>query len=503
MTGEGTQLREVAGRRSSQAVGRQVFAEAARAADAELAREIETSSDWRKRYLGPVRRLVEAGTRSADAAVAIAQAGLTELHRTVEFSREGTASPLDKALARPSGAPLETADLDGSGAGIRDLEVPYRGDVLRGDALRRQLDRWVADGVIEPTARAAVHRVMSEPDWLDLSDRTFILLGAGSEMGPLPALSRWGGHVVAVDIPESRLWDRILSVARRGRGRLSVPARKPFVGEAELPSVAGANLLSETPEILAWLRSFDGPLTIADMTYADGTTFLLLAASADALISELTSRPEDVSLAYLATPTDVYAVPEETVEGARDARRGLSPIRSTARAASIGRLYRPNYRETIRDGDGRSWGISDCLVPQQGPNYARAKNVQRWRATVERDRGRLVSANVAPPTRTRSVMKNPLLAAAYGGAAAFGVEAFEPATSRWLMAGLLVHDLRNPKAGSNPSAPLAHPFDLLADAAAHGGIWRLPYEARSVLPLAVARGFPGRRRAAPAQPEGM
>ena len=100
-------------------------------------------------------------------------------------------------------------------------------------------------------------------------------------------------------------------------------------------------------------------------------------------------------------------------------------------------------------------------------------------------------------------MKNPLLAAAYGGAGAFGVEAFDPATSRWLMAALLVHDLRDPEAKSNPSVPLAHPFDLLADGAAHGGIWRLAYEPRSVLPLAVARGFPGRRRAAPSQPEGM
>jgi hypothetical protein len=35
-----------------------------------------------------------------------------------------------------------------------------------------------------------------------------------------------------------------------------------------------------------------------------------------------------------------------------------------------------------------------------------------------------------PPTRTRSVMKNRALAAAYAGAHRFGVEVFEPATSR-------------------------------------------------------------------------
>ena len=49
--------------------------------------------------------------------------------------------------------------------------------------------------------------------------------------------------------------------------------------------------------------------------------------------------------------------------------------------------------------------------------------------------------NVAPPTRTRSVTKNRVLAAAYAGAHRFGVEVFEPATTKVLMAALLVHDL--------------------------------------------------------------
>ena len=199
----------------------------------------------------------------------------------------------------------------------------------------------------------------------------------------------------------------------------------------------------------------------------------------------------------------MYAVPEETVAGARRRRARFSPGRVLGRGISLSRLYRRNYADTIVAEDGREWGISDCLVAQQGPNYALAKTVQRWRATVEREDGRLVSANVAPPTRTRSVMKNPVLAAAYGGAAAFGVEAFDPATSRWLMAALLVHDLRNPGAPSQPSAELGHPFDLLAHGASHGGIWRMPYQPRSVLPLAVARGFPSRRRGPAAQPRGM
>ena len=149
----------------------------------------------------------------------------------------------------------------------------------------------------------------------------------------------------------------------------------------------------------------------------------------------------------------------------------------------------PRYENTIEAEEGMAWGISDCIVPQQGPNYILAKNAQRWRAIVAREEGTLVSANVAPATFTQSVIKNKLLKAAYGGADKYGVQVFSPGTSRGSMAALLVHDLRNPSSVAAPATPLHHPYELHASAAAHGGIWASPYEPRSVLPLAVLRGF--------------
>ena len=124
------------------------------------------------------------------------------------------------------------------------------------------------------------------------------------------------------------------------------------------------------------------------------------------------------------------------------------------------------------------------MVPQQGPNYALAKRLQRWRATVARRDGALVSMNVAPPTRTKSVVKNRALAAAYAGAHRFGVEVFEPATSNVLMAALLVHDLHT---GGGPKHE--HPWQDEAYAAAHGGLWRAPYAPRSALGLAALLGY--------------
>ena len=137
---------------------------------------------------------------------------------------------------------------------------------------------------------------------------------------------------------------------------------------------------------------------------------------------------------------------------------------------------------------GADPGISDNLVAQQGPNYALAKRLQRWRASLARDAGTAVSLNVAPPTKTRSVMKNRALAAAYAGAYRFGAEIFEPDTTRVLMAALLVHDLH----ADRPTHE--HPWQDEAYAAAHGGLWRIGYAPRSVLGLAALLGYSASRR---------
>jgi hypothetical protein len=94
-----------------------------------------------------------------------------------------------------------------------------------------------------------------------------------------------------------------------------------------------------------------------------------------------------------------------------------------------------------------------------------------------------VSLNVAPATRTRSVVKNKALAAAYAGSHRFGVEIFDPATSNTLMAALLVHDLR---AGA---APQTEPWQDEAVNAAHGGLWTAAYDPRSALGLAAVLGI--------------
>jgi hypothetical protein len=98
-----------------------------------------------------------------------------------------------------------------------------------------------------------------------------------------------------------------------------------------------------------------------------------------------------------------------------------------------------------------------------------------------------VSFHVAPSTRTRSVVRNRALAAAFAGAHRFGVEIFEPDTANTLMAALLVHDL------STDLPRHDHPWQDEAYAAVHGGLWRAPYAPRSALGLAAALGYASAR----------
>ncbi|HYP22399.1 MAG TPA: hypothetical protein VEV43_02400 [Actinomycetota bacterium] len=465
------------GRRSSQAVGKAVFAEAAGSVDASLAASIERQKDWRKTYLSPVRKLVEAGAKSGKDALRIASEGLDAVHRNLVFAQGETETTLLDAVAGGGPETFDTGTVTGKGTRGREVVVPYRGTELRGDSLRRQLDTWVSAGVIERSCAQAVTSVVENPEWLDLSGLSFVLLGAAAEMGPLEALTKWGADVVAVDLDRPAVWDRVLGFATAGAGTLRFPEER---------GRAGADLLSQTPRIGAWLRSVEGPLVVGTYAYADGSTFLKLAGALDALTVSLQRGREDVSIAYLATPTDVFAVPAEVVERSRS--RPASPFGRAARGLTRSKVFAANYPSTVEGEGGRKWGLADALVPQQGPNYALAKMMQRWRAITAREEGTLASANVAPATRTRSVTKNKILAAAYRGAHAFGVEVFEPETSRALMAALLVHDLRSPKAAARPETPLDHPYDLFVDGAAHGGMWTAAYAPRTVLPLAAALG---------------
>jgi hypothetical protein len=468
----------VDGRRSTAATGRAVVAEALRTTDPVGAGSAERETNWRQGYLTHFRRLVEAGLPTPEAATGIARAGLAALHDRMRFVIDGADAPLAAAFDQP-GPELVSETVTGSGEPERELTVPYRGERLSGDRLRERLDDWLDRGVLEPSAHEAVSAVIANPDWLDLSDRTVVVLGAAAEMGPLRALLRWGAHVAAVDLPRPDLWARLLDEVRGLAGSMTLPVA---AGEGDLSHRAGGDLVHDLGAVTQWVCSLDGSLVLGNYVYADGATNVRVSTAVDALTDKVVRErgPADVALGFLATPTDVFAVPASAVERsvANYAQRHTSKwLRVPLRTLSGGRLLKRNYVP------GSDPGVNDSVVLQQGPNYLLAKRLQRWRATAYRADGGLVSLKVAPPTRTRSVVKNRALAAAYAGAHRFGVEVFEPGTANTLMAALLVHDLRT----GNPGQ--VHPWQDEAYGATHGGLWTCAYEPRSALGLAALLGL--------------
>jgi hypothetical protein len=480
------------GSRSTSVTGREVVAAAAATIDADLAERVRTGPGWHQRYATHLRDLVTAELLADGDPDRSARAGLDACYARFAFERGGRRTPLAEAASLPPQVDLDTVTVSGRGRRA-SLTVPYRGQQLAGDDLRRQLDTWVATDVVEPSFATAIRRVVDHPDWLELSDRTFVVLGAGSEMGPLAPLARWGATMALVDLPRPALWQRVLATVREGAGRALVPVRGA-VGDVDdveaVAQVAGADLCEELPEVAAWVRQLDGPVTVGGYTYADGAAHVRVNLAADAVMVDLLTGRQDVTIAGLLTPTDVYAVPSAVVAASRARLERTGVVRGFARTVSRGRAFVPNYPGVVTTPAGVDHGVADAIVLQQGPNYALAKRLQRWRLRVARADGVVVSANVAPATRTRSVTKNRILAAAYAGAPRFDVEVFEPETATVLMAALLVHDLREPSAAGQPATTLGHPTGLFAEAAAHGGLWRNPFLPRSVLPMAAVLGLP-------------
>ena len=140
--------------------------------------------------------------------------------------------------------PFEQFVLKGKGdATIEPWFIPYQGQKLQGDALLQQIDLWEQQKVIEPTHAKALRLLNQHPEWFDLSNRTMVLFGAGSEAGPLSWLAKWRANIVAIDLPQPKIWEKITKVIEQGNATLIAPQHTNANGTQQL----GANLLTQTP----------------------------------------------------------------------------------------------------------------------------------------------------------------------------------------------------------------------------------------------------------------
>lgn len=479
--------------RSTQVTGKAIIAAAVKAADKDAAQKVVDEKKWRFKYKKHFVKMVEVGCKSPDAALAIANAGLDYMYDNFDFVRDGKTHTLRRALEDFKGT-FSTGVIKGTKQkpSAFELEVPYNGTVLKGDALQQQLDKWVRSGVIEMSAGSAISQVAQSAPWLDLStisSRYFVLLGAGAAMGPLQVLLALGANVIAVDVPETvvpNIWHRILDRARDSCGTLTFPLKagveQKGLDHEALCAAAGCDLFKQTPEVKNWLLACHPKekLVVGGYAYIPGEQFPRVALAMDAIIKYLTEKRQ-AAVAFLCTPTDCHLVPAAAHAAAR-AAHARAPLWQTAFAVlSNGSMCAKNARKPVTSEAGELLYPMDALVVAQGPNYALAKRLQHWRAMVARDIGCIVSSNIAPSTKTASVTQNKMFAYAYEMLPCWKpYEVPGPETSNAVMTALLLHDLNEPMHAGNPSMPLANPQQIFSQGGFHGGTWRCAHTFDSI-----------------------
>ena len=263
--------------------------------------------------------------------------------------------------------------------------------------------------------------------------------------------------------------------------------------------MARTTISSKQPrEVIAAVTRFaqEGPLHLCMLAYAGGASQeWRLGAAMNAIARHLDPRLVR-SISCFVSPTTAAPRVEEDIEASAE-RYAARPMWQSMLKA-VGALPVPGH---LREGEA---AIARAIVSIQGLSYQAAQYVSKittaesfavYGLDLRSDTPRpvTVSANVAGITRTRS-LSHPVFQAAFIGAAAFGVQIFDPATTRALAGLLILHDLLNPKApgaagvNGGPVHPVHKARGLLSQQI-HGGIYSLPYALEPAIRAAAVLGM--------------
>jgi hypothetical protein len=441
----------------------------------------EDAKAFRSRYGAAVTRF-EAARLAADDRVEVACFLVERARDAVSIVDQGGDRSLTDALAEP-GAPLPIESIPLSGKARLIPRVPYRGRTWTGSELRELVallrdEARISDPVVTAIDWLLDHAVNAAGE-IDLEGRRVAVIGAAAELAPTPLLLEAGAEVLwidTVDPPESLAKDSTLS------GRVSAPA-------------SPTDLLEGPSAIAATLRAFaeEGPVDVGLYAYAPGRgREWRLTESMNAIVDSL---PDGAlrSVGLLISPTTPASVRPETLAAA-DQRHRDRPLWQRGLEAA-GLLGRGAWEG---EGDAR---VFRNVVSVQGVGYQAAQYVgktlavERWASCGPTGQAGPVpvSANVAAITMTRS-LSHPVFEAAFAGATAFGVETFEPGTTRALNGLLFIHDLLNPAAPGalGGSADSFERAQRLHDQQVHGGLFALPYALEPTIQVGAVIGL-GRR----------
>lgn len=497
-----------------------------RAVNEAKAEKIERENKWRFGYPKYIVDHVKQGMRNdGKDALTMAQAGLDFCYEKFEFVVDDHSTVSLKEAMKGDVAALSSTqfttictddfistatdtknnNVDASGSDQQySYTLPYQGDELTGEALVQQLDCWAEKGIIEPDTRDYIRDIALSNN-LDLSGHYFTLLGATSAMGPFNILLRMNANIIAIARPSTDKWNRIFATIRDLKSRFSNVGRVYLpssltdgidtlndngdhsVNIDQIAASAGADLMTQTPQILKWLlNDFDDEkeMLVGMYGYLDSGKHVLLTLASDAIMQGLIQRRSGaVSLAFLPSPTDVFIVPA-SLKLACDKNRQKAPVWQQVLSTVSSSMLNSNSSKKDNIEGTSKYAINNGLSTAQGPNYALAKRIQHWRAMLAESQDCNVSSNVAPAACTASVTSNKTFAAVYGGFHHFSpLEVMEQATAAHMMTALTLHDIlvkgkakKEGKEKSRSDVPLA----LFISGAFHGGIWRCGYVMDSI-----------------------
>lgn len=380
---------------------------------------------------------------------------------------EGGPVSLAEALAVPA-EPLALRTHDFAGAAGWTPTPVYRGERWTGAGIAGLGAALTERDVITPAAAEALAWVADHAlvdGRLDLRGRRIAMLGANAEMAPTRHWLEAGAEVLWIDMaPPPADWFENDAFA----GRLH------WCPE-------GADLLAQPREILATLNAFaqGGPMDLGLYAYAPGRAReLRLTGVMNALVEALPAEAL-ASVTLLVSPSTPTALDAADLESI--AARGARGPAWESVLGAVGLLGRGEGYARCCDG-----AAIRSVVSIQGASYQAAQYLgkiavaESWAAhgqvAAETPAPLRVSANTAAITRTRS-LDHPVFAAAFGGAAAFGVETFTPRQSRCVNGLLAVADWLRPE--------LPVPGAMRV----HGGIHTLPFPLEPALKVAAGIGF--------------
>eukprot|EP00511_Aplanochytrium_stocchinoi_P005596 CAMPEP_0204826404 /NCGR_PEP_ID=MMETSP1346-20131115/4091_1 /ASSEMBLY_ACC=CAM_ASM_000771 /TAXON_ID=215587 /ORGANISM="Aplanochytrium stocchinoi, Strain GSBS06" /LENGTH=518 /DNA_ID=CAMNT_0051954407 /DNA_START=189 /DNA_END=1745 /DNA_ORIENTATION=+ len=462
---------------STTQTGKAVLASSIERISPECAQRIFDEKDWRNNYTDRITEVVAISAESKENALTGAQDGLTYVYDKFMYESNGERVKLSmiKNLV-PEFPVFATETVVGSryDTAVFNPSITVHDEQISGQELKTFTKDLVARDYIENSAAVKSDWVIEHKDDVqkDLEKLVFVVFGAGAALGPFQHLLRLGKiSVVAVDVPVEPVWEGLMNSINNSSAKVHIP---------RLGNSRGCDLIKQAPEIIRWLSDLEPGkrMVIGNYAYADSANFIKVTLAMDAIcaaVAEFRGR-DRIAFSYLCSPTDIFTAPDEVVKCSREKYNALSfssLFRPWLNPLSGGRFFTPNFAPDSN--------IVDCVIMQQGPNYALAKRIQHWRAIIMREKGYIVSSNIAPASRTESVMKQKLLKAAYDGSAYFDINIFDPKTANSLMTLLLLHDVCNPRAGEH----IKHPFDLFSDGCCHGGMWRNPHRARSITEIAA------------------